>query len=550
MIAQRYLDGHMPAVIAKRLGLPLATVKTRLQRGLAKLRDRLDDHHDGDRRAWVVLLLPHADVSAAPARSARVPSRTAAWVGAGLVASLVAVALFVSLIGDENDPAGPPDQPDSRSTAGLTDAGSPAGDEGRDGAGGADADGRGKAGGKGEPRTLVGAEVEVEGRWRQTMEEMGKPVEQVIEFNRSEGRMWVNGSTSIPYTRLPNGDIHISDGQDLSMTYSPFLRGDVLTLSLRSFQAPPDLEGGSAPAPAQPVPSPGGVDPAPAQVESKPEAKPESDGPPQELVLVRIPSETGTETTFPRVHQAYQILNRTIPADLALSGRDLLRMGPRMLSNRAWREFARPDDLLTSHLELFEREENPRLRLLARCTLASSPEAMGMMLERRAWRQRSPQCRRAAARSLAVAESITVTALGDALGDPADPVVLFALMVKTFHTFGSPPKYLLTDDAQVPAEVTVHWRDWLRSEWPALAEKPEAERIQVEKEVFRALLETGDPLDQERCIERMAAFSGMNFKRYEDFLGSRRAQVREGLEPRLGMGRPKDWGHSEDYPGD
>jgi len=56
----RYFEGLPPRAIARRLGLPVATVKTRLKRGLAAARARLDREHDGDRRAWMVLLLPVA----------------------------------------------------------------------------------------------------------------------------------------------------------------------------------------------------------------------------------------------------------------------------------------------------------------------------------------------------------------------------------------------------------------------------------------------------------------------------------------------------------
>ena len=56
----RYFEGLSRGRIAEELGIPVATVSTRLQRGLAKLRERLDRAHGGDRGAWVrglVLLL-------------------------------------------------------------------------------------------------------------------------------------------------------------------------------------------------------------------------------------------------------------------------------------------------------------------------------------------------------------------------------------------------------------------------------------------------------------------------------------------------------------
>jgi RNA polymerase sigma-70 factor (ECF subfamily) len=52
----RYFEERTPPQIAAALGLPLATVKTRLQRGLARLREELDRRHGGSRRAWLVPL--------------------------------------------------------------------------------------------------------------------------------------------------------------------------------------------------------------------------------------------------------------------------------------------------------------------------------------------------------------------------------------------------------------------------------------------------------------------------------------------------------------
>lgn len=55
----RYWHDLPPRKIARRLGIPVATVKTRLQRGLAELRTRLDRRH-GDRRSWLLTLVPIA----------------------------------------------------------------------------------------------------------------------------------------------------------------------------------------------------------------------------------------------------------------------------------------------------------------------------------------------------------------------------------------------------------------------------------------------------------------------------------------------------------
>jgi RNA polymerase sigma-70 factor (ECF subfamily) len=52
-ILLRYFEGLAPRAIARRQGVPEATVKTRLRRGLAQLREALDKRYDGDRRAWM-----------------------------------------------------------------------------------------------------------------------------------------------------------------------------------------------------------------------------------------------------------------------------------------------------------------------------------------------------------------------------------------------------------------------------------------------------------------------------------------------------------------
>lgn len=54
----RYLDGLPPRVIAVRLGLPVDTVRTRVRRGLAQLRVRLEADHGAEARDWRLALLP------------------------------------------------------------------------------------------------------------------------------------------------------------------------------------------------------------------------------------------------------------------------------------------------------------------------------------------------------------------------------------------------------------------------------------------------------------------------------------------------------------
>jgi hypothetical protein len=53
----RYFEELPARVIAERAGIPIATVRTRLCRGIEKLRTRLDRSHDGGRDAWLSELL-------------------------------------------------------------------------------------------------------------------------------------------------------------------------------------------------------------------------------------------------------------------------------------------------------------------------------------------------------------------------------------------------------------------------------------------------------------------------------------------------------------
>ncbi|MBL8736429.1 MAG: sigma-70 family RNA polymerase sigma factor, partial [Planctomycetes bacterium] len=60
VVLLRWFDGKAPRQIAEALGVPTATVSTQLQRALVLLRQRLDADHGGDRRAWMVPLVPFA----------------------------------------------------------------------------------------------------------------------------------------------------------------------------------------------------------------------------------------------------------------------------------------------------------------------------------------------------------------------------------------------------------------------------------------------------------------------------------------------------------
>jgi len=56
-ILLRYYEDCAPREIARRLGLPVETVRTRIKRGLAQLRRNLDAVYGGDRQSWCLALL-------------------------------------------------------------------------------------------------------------------------------------------------------------------------------------------------------------------------------------------------------------------------------------------------------------------------------------------------------------------------------------------------------------------------------------------------------------------------------------------------------------
>jgi RNA polymerase sigma factor (sigma-70 family) len=59
-ILLRYFEGLPPRELARRFGVPVATVRTRARRALEQLRVALDREHGGDRGAWCVALAPLA----------------------------------------------------------------------------------------------------------------------------------------------------------------------------------------------------------------------------------------------------------------------------------------------------------------------------------------------------------------------------------------------------------------------------------------------------------------------------------------------------------
>lgn len=104
-ILRRYAEGETAAQIAKRDGIPAATVRWRIKKALDQMRARLDQDSGGDRRSWSAALLGFAGPSPRPrASAARIAVAAAMSAGA-----LATVALTVSL-----RHSSPPAAPSSR----------------------------------------------------------------------------------------------------------------------------------------------------------------------------------------------------------------------------------------------------------------------------------------------------------------------------------------------------------------------------------------------------------------------------------------------------
>jgi len=95
----RYYEELEPAAIAARLGLPGGTVRWRLARALELLRERLDQAHDGDRRAWSLALAPLARLELATGASALGAATILSGVFAMNVLKLSVAAAAVLVVG-------------------------------------------------------------------------------------------------------------------------------------------------------------------------------------------------------------------------------------------------------------------------------------------------------------------------------------------------------------------------------------------------------------------------------------------------------------------
>jgi RNA polymerase sigma factor (sigma-70 family) len=114
-ILMRYFEGMPPGEIAARTGIPASTVRSRLQRGIDRLRARLDARHGGDRRAWSLMLLPLTGLDAIPAATSVATLTLGGLIMATkiklavVVTALVLAALILwRVVGTPEDPSADP----------------------------------------------------------------------------------------------------------------------------------------------------------------------------------------------------------------------------------------------------------------------------------------------------------------------------------------------------------------------------------------------------------------------------------------------------------
>ncbi|MFN3241974.1 MAG: sigma-70 family RNA polymerase sigma factor [Planctomycetota bacterium] len=89
----RYYEGLAPRHIAAKTGLSNDTVRNRIRRALQLLRERLDAGNDGDRRAWMLAMIPIACPTPAQAAPAVAAVPFAAVLTLTLLAGIVAIAV-------------------------------------------------------------------------------------------------------------------------------------------------------------------------------------------------------------------------------------------------------------------------------------------------------------------------------------------------------------------------------------------------------------------------------------------------------------------------
>jgi len=102
VIVLRFYDGLPPRAIARQLGVGVDTVKTRLKRGLHRLRERLEED-EGAERSWSAVLLPLAGVPGALWTLRLSLGRLAPVAARALAPALALVLLVATLAGGRRE---------------------------------------------------------------------------------------------------------------------------------------------------------------------------------------------------------------------------------------------------------------------------------------------------------------------------------------------------------------------------------------------------------------------------------------------------------------
>lgn len=85
-IVLHFYEDLSAADIAKNQDVPVATVRTRLRRGIERLREKLDSVHGGSRKAWILAIAPLAGLKVVPsATAAAATASTGSAVAGGLI---------------------------------------------------------------------------------------------------------------------------------------------------------------------------------------------------------------------------------------------------------------------------------------------------------------------------------------------------------------------------------------------------------------------------------------------------------------------------------
>ena len=93
----RYFEGRSTENIAKATGASPAAVRKRLSRAMARIRERLDECHDGDRRAWMAALGTWLDVGL-DVGHVSVPAASGAALTGGIALSAKSQLALIAVI--------------------------------------------------------------------------------------------------------------------------------------------------------------------------------------------------------------------------------------------------------------------------------------------------------------------------------------------------------------------------------------------------------------------------------------------------------------------